>query len=130
MSLIFICFFELIIDKEAPRKPNKISPLTGLDSGIVWLFKINSPVISAFSLSSQVQAQVTNVNQLRDVSPSDWSFEALKTSNTDASITGELILNSQTIPESSPVNGLILLGCLGASLSIINSKKQMNIKDK
>ena len=80
-------------------------------------------ILSAFSVSSQVQAQVTNVNQLRDVSPSDWAYEALNTSNTDGSVTGELILNSQTIPESSSVYGLIFLGCLGAFLYIINSKK-------
>ncbi len=81
-------------------------------------------IISVLGLSFQVQAQVSNVGQLRDVAT------GFNTSTTDGSITGELILNSQTIPESSPVNGVILLGCLGASLSIINSKKQMNIRDK
>ena len=29
----------------------------------------------------------------------------------------DLVLAPQSIPESSPVSGLILLGCLGASLS-------------
>ena len=45
------------------------------------------------------------------------------------SVTSKLILNSQTIPESSPVNGLILLGCIGASLSLMKSRKNMNRRD-
>ena len=45
-------------------------------------FQFNDPVVgnapSEEGLETQSLEQVTNVNQLRDVSPADWAYEALR----------------------------------------------------
>ena len=55
----------------------------------LWSVCLSSPLFIAASMATEVSAQtvesystdlnqITNVNQLRDVAPTDWAYEALR----------------------------------------------------